>query len=51
VSAAGGREASAATVQTWLLRRFCFWSTVVTTYATVAPSGERCGSLSDSNAK
>jgi hypothetical protein len=34
-----------------LLRRFCFWSTVVTTKAMVEPSGEKRGSLSVSNAK
>src|SRR5882672_8084629 len=44
VRGAGWREPSAGTVQIALRRRFCFSSTVVTTNAMVAPSGEKRGS-------
>jgi hypothetical protein len=45
------REPSADTIQMAFALRFCFWSTVVTTNAIDEPSGEKCGSLTLSNAK
>jgi len=46
VSATASREPSDGTDQIALRRRFCFWSTVVTTKAMVEPSGENRGSPS-----
>src|SRR6476646_2369328 len=45
------REPSADTIQMAFALRFCFWSTVVTTNAIAELSGEKCGSLTLSNAK
>src|SRR5207248_1206662 len=49
VIAIGCPEPLAGTVQMSPWRRFCRRSIVVTTYAIVAPSGEKCGSERNSN--
>src|SRR5947209_6027694 len=51
VNCRGGRVASVGAIQICDCRRFCLWSTVVTTYATRLPSGETRGSPANSNAK
>jgi hypothetical protein len=51
VRGTGSREPSEGVIQMAFCRRFCFWSTVVTTNAIAEPSGEKCGSLTVSNAK
>ena len=51
VNCHGGREPSVATIQIEDCLRFWARSIFVTTYATSLPSGEICGSLTNSKAK
>src|SRR5436190_13107880 len=51
VNCHGARLPSVAAIQIEELRRFCARSILVTTYATSLPSGDRLGSLMNSNAK